>query len=175
MLREIDEETRLVAFLAALCLFMSTIEYAIPKPVPFFRIGLANAPMLLAVRKLSPGKMLLLAALKALGQGLISGTFLSYVFLFSLAGTFSSCLTMIAVAAIGGSRVTRIGISVSSGLVSNIAQLVLARYILFGSGIGYLTPLILGIGTASSVFLGYVSELFIRESRWYALLPEFRR
>ena len=33
---------RLVALAAAVCLFLASIEYLIPKPLPFLRIGLAN-------------------------------------------------------------------------------------------------------------------------------------
>ena len=37
------------AFFAALCLFLSAIEYVIPKPLPFMRLGLANMPIVLAL------------------------------------------------------------------------------------------------------------------------------
>ena len=39
----------LVALAAAVCLFLASIEYVIPKPLPFLRIGLANLPLLLAL------------------------------------------------------------------------------------------------------------------------------
>ena len=39
----------LVSFLGALCMFLSAIEYIIPKPIPFLRVGIANLPMLFSL------------------------------------------------------------------------------------------------------------------------------
>ena len=55
-----DRRLDLVAFMGALCLFFSTIEYLFPKPFPFFRLGLANLPVLLSFDLFSPGYVLLL-------------------------------------------------------------------------------------------------------------------
>jgi len=33
------------ALLAAFCFFLSTIEYMLPKPMPFMRLGIANLPI----------------------------------------------------------------------------------------------------------------------------------
>ena len=41
-----DRDT--VALLAATALFLASVEFAIPKPVPFVRLGLANLPVLIA-------------------------------------------------------------------------------------------------------------------------------
>ena len=38
-----------VALLAAFALFLSTVEYMIPKPIPFMRIGLANLPLIIGL------------------------------------------------------------------------------------------------------------------------------
>ncbi|MCK5201492.1 MAG: Gx transporter family protein, partial [Spirochaetales bacterium] len=35
-----------IALFAAFCIFLSTVEYLIPKPFPFFRLGLANFPII---------------------------------------------------------------------------------------------------------------------------------
>ena len=82
-----SDDRDLVAFLGGLCLFLSTIEYLVPKPVPFLRIGIANLPLLIGLGILSPGQLLLVALLKVIGQGLVSGTLATYVFLFSAAGS----------------------------------------------------------------------------------------
>lgn len=42
--------SRLVAFFAALCLFLVAVEYAIPKPLPFLRLGLTNLPVILSLQ-----------------------------------------------------------------------------------------------------------------------------
>ena len=40
------------AWFGALCFFLSAMEYMIPKPLPFLRLGLANLPIMLAVEVL---------------------------------------------------------------------------------------------------------------------------
>src|SRR5574344_318813 len=94
MSRCLTEEEITVSFFAGLCLFLSAVEYAIPKPLPFMRIGLANLPILLALPKLRGRDIFLLVVLKIAGQALISGTLFSYVFVFSAAGSLSSALVM---------------------------------------------------------------------------------
>src|SRR5574344_1424039 len=83
-----------ISFFAALCLFLSAVEYAIPKPLPFLRLGLANLPILLAIKKMKRRDVIVLILLKILGQSFISGTLFSYIFVFSAAGSFASGLMM---------------------------------------------------------------------------------
>ncbi|MGL4985976.1 MAG: Gx transporter family protein, partial [Treponemataceae bacterium] len=87
--------THLISTLGALCFFLSTIEYVIPKPVPFFRLGLANLPLLLAVEILCLPEFLILVLIKIVGQNLLAGTLFSYVFLLSAIGTLGSALAMV--------------------------------------------------------------------------------
>ncbi|MBQ1795987.1 MAG: Gx transporter family protein, partial [Treponema sp.] len=90
-----SQNIRLLTFFASLCLYLSAIEYAIPKPLPFLRLGLANLPILLGLEVFPVATVLLLTLLKILLQAFISGTFFSYVFVFSLAGTLASSFAMI--------------------------------------------------------------------------------
>jgi heptaprenyl diphosphate synthase len=122
----------LVAFLGGLSLFLSTVEYLLPKPVPFLRIGIANLPLLIALDLLSPAHLLLLATLKVIGQGLVTGTLFSYVFIFSAAGSYASALAMLATRRLAGPRIGLIGIAVSGALCSNLGQIGLARLLVFG-------------------------------------------
>ena len=73
-MRPYSEDDRKLALYGAFCLFLSTVEFLIPKPLPFFRLGLANLPILIALRFHRPRFVLSLVALKILGQGLINGT-----------------------------------------------------------------------------------------------------
>ena len=72
-----------VAILSAACLLLAAIDHLIPKPVPFVRIGLANLPILIALRLFGIRQIVAIAALKIVGQGLITGMLFSYVFLLS--------------------------------------------------------------------------------------------
>jgi len=40
---------KLLTFLSALGLFFAVIEYLLPKPVPFMRLGISNLPLVLMI------------------------------------------------------------------------------------------------------------------------------
>jgi heptaprenyl diphosphate synthase len=156
-----------IALLGAFALFLSTVEYLIPKPVPFMRIGLANLPIMIGLGLLAPKEYILLVLLKVLGQGLISGTLFSYVLLFSLGGTIASSLIMYLLFHLLHKWVSMVGISMAGAMASNIVQLVLSRYILFGEGAWLIAPPFLIMGLATSIILGIFTEQFIERSVWY--------
>ncbi len=158
----------LVAFLGALCLFLSAVEYMIPKPIPFLRVGIANLPILLALDLLPVGSLLLLVTLKVLGQGLIGGTLISYVFLFSVVGSFASGLTMLGAHRLLGRRISLVGVGVLGALVSNLAQILLARLLIFGEGAWLIAPPFLAVGTVTATLLGLFAVRFSARSRWLA-------
>jgi len=158
-----------IALLGSLCLFLSAIEYLIPKPLPFMRIGLANLPLLLALDILGPGEFFLLALLKVLGQGIIGGTLFSYVFLFSFAGTFTSAALMYLLRKLLGKKYLGFaGLGCAGAMASNGIQLILARYLIFGASLRYLIPPFLASGFITGIALGLICEYFCRHSRWYA-------
>jgi len=167
---------RTLALLGSLCLFLSGIEYLIPKPLPFMRIGLANLPLLLALDLFGPGDFFLLALLKVLGQGLLGGTLFSWVFLFSLAGTGASAALMYALRAVLGKKhVGFAGLGCAGAMASNGVQLALARVLVFGPALRYLAPPFLASGFITGIALGVAGEYFCRHSRWYREKREERR
>ncbi|MCL2558089.1 MAG: Gx transporter family protein [Treponema sp.] len=162
---------RALALLGALCFFLSAVEHLIPRPLPFMRIGLANMPLLLALGLLRPRQYFALALLKLAGQGLIGGTFLSFIFLFSAAGTLSSALAMYALSRLPGiARPGLAGIGCAGAMVSNGAQLFMARFFVFGEAARYLAPPFLAAGFVSGIALGLACERFRRRSLWIAWL-----
>ena len=161
-----------IALMGALCLFFSTLEYLIPKPLPFFRLGLANLPILLSLSIFTPADVLLLVALKVIGQGLVNGTLASYVFLFSAAGSLASVAVMLVVHRFGSRWVTLIGVSVFGALASNSVQITLSVTFIFGDAAWVIAPLFLGIGVASGFIVGLVAERFRARSRWLGSMKE---
>lgn len=146
---------------------LSAIEYMIPKPVPFLRVGIANLPILLGLDLLPLPSLLLVVVLKVVGQGLVGGTLVSYVVLFSAAGSFTSALAMVAARRVFGPRMTLLGVSVTGALFGNAAQILLARLLIFGDGAWLIAPPFLAIGTVTSVLLGAFSEHFAARSAWW--------
>jgi heptaprenyl diphosphate synthase len=155
-----------------LCLFFSAIEYMIPKPIPFLRVGIANLPILIALDVLPVPALLLVVLLKVIGQGLIGGTLFSYVFLFSAVGSFASGLSMILFRRLLGRRVSLVGVGVLGALFSNTAQIILARLLIFGEGAWLIAPPFLAIGTVTATILGVFAERFAARSRWLASVRE---
>jgi heptaprenyl diphosphate synthase len=158
----------IVALLGGVCMFLSAIEYMIPKPVPFLRVGIANLPILVSVDLLPVPLLLLLVVLKVLSQGIIGGTLFSYVFLFSAAGSFASALAMLGARRLFGARITLVGVGVIGALFGNIAQIVLARLLIFGESAWLIAPPFIGLGSITAVLLGIFAERFAERSRWLA-------
>lgn len=167
---EKHESRDVLAFLGALCLFLSVLEYLIPKPPPliFFRLGLANIPILLAMPALSFGEFLLLLVLKVLGQAIVNGTLASYVFLFSAGGTLASGLVMWILGRGFRGLASPLGLSVAGAMASNLVQVVLGMAFIFGSTAWIIAPLFMSLGLVSGILTGLFTLHFSRTSHWYA-------
>ena len=158
-----------LALLGAFCLFLSIVEYMIPKPLPFIRIGIANLPLMLALDMFPFLTFLVLIGIKVLGQALITGTLFSYIFLFSLAGTVFSSVSVYALRRLlGPGRISFIGIGTAGAMMSNIAQLTLAWIFVFRNNVRYIAPPFLATGLITGIALGVFCEMFTRQSQWYA-------
>jgi len=156
-----------IAWFAALCFFLSTIEYMIPKPLPFLRLGLANLPVMLAIGILPFGQFCALVLIKVLGHGLIGGTLFSYIFVFSMAGTVASAAVMYGLKRLFPKSVSYIGISVIGAFASNAAQLTLARWYIFGESAWLIAPPFIAIGAVTGALLGAFANRYAEKSAWY--------
>ena len=142
----------IVALLGAFCLFLSAIEYLIPKPLPFMRIGIANLPIMLALDLLPAPFFFLLVAIKVLGQGLITGSLFSYIFIFSLLGSFASAAAMFALRrGFGARRIGYVGTGTAGAVVSNLTQILLARFFVFGESAKFIAPPFLAAARTTSL------------------------
>lgn len=162
-----ENRTKMISFFAALCLFLSAVEYAIPKPLPFLRLGLANLPILLALKKLGWKDLILLMFLKVLGAALISGTLFSYIFLFSFSGSFASLVVLLALRKL---PVSAVGLSLASALGNASAQIAVSYFLLFHENTKYIAPILLGTSIVTGIALGIFAGLFMGKSRWYELV-----
>lgn len=156
---------RKIAFIAAITLLLSSVEYLIPKPLPFLRLGLANLPLLIILDSFSFKAYLVVLVLKAAGQGMVSGTLFSYLFLISLAGTLSSGLAMKGIKSALKSHVSLVGCSLAGAFVSNLAQLQVASLLAYGPSIWIAAPLMLTIGLITSFVLGLLAEIYLKKGR----------
>lgn len=163
-----------ISFLAALCMFLSSIEYAIPKPLPFLRLGLANLPILLSLKKLRPTEILVLILVKIFVQALVSGTLFSYILLFSLSGSIASGLAMLIFYWIfyRTAFFSNIGLSLAGAAANCGAQLVCARFLMFGANVKFVSPVLLISSFVTGLALGIFANIFENRSRWYSSFCE---
>ena len=146
-----------IAYLGALTLLFSYAEMLLPRFVPFFRLGLGNIAILLAL-ELSFPSFLILTVIKAVTSCLMSGTLLSPFFIISLAQSAASGIVMYTLA-LGnkkcGSKLLSIyGISIAGSAVSAVIQILLSSLYL-GSG----TSALLGPMLIFSIFSGILTAL----------------
>jgi heptaprenyl diphosphate synthase len=139
----------------------------IPKPLPL-RIGIANLPLMLALDIFPLKPFFLLVCIKVLGQALVTGTLFSFVFLFSLAGTAASALVMYRLRRfLGPGRISFIGVGTIGALLSNLSQIIMARFFVFGPKAWYIVPPFLAVGLITGISLGAFCEYFCSRSQWY--------
>lgn len=165
-------ELDLTVVLAALALFLSALEYLIPKPLPFLRLGVANLPLLMALSLLPARRYALLVLLKIAGQGLISGTLFSWIMVFSAGGSIAAAIVMYGLHRLTKQHLSLVGISVAGAFASTAAQLLLARWWIFGAGAWYIAPPFLAAGLVSGTLLGLFANSFVSRSRWLAAWNE---
>ena len=146
-----------LSYLAALTLLFSYFELLIPRPVPFFRLGLANIVLLLAL-ELPLAPFLLLSVLKAAAASLMGGTLFSPFFLVSLAQSVASAALMYAASALNRATSGRLlsvyGISVLGSAVSAAVQLALSALYLGSGTFALLGPMLL-FNTASGLVTAF--------------------
>jgi heptaprenyl diphosphate synthase len=166
--RRFADRADVTALLGAFCFFLSAIEYMIPKPLPFMRLGIANLPILLAADLLPLPWFLVLALVKVVGMSVISGSLFSYIALFSLAGTLVAALVMWAARRALGGLISAVGVSVLGAVSSNAAQILIARVVVFGEAAKLIAPAFLAMGLVTGTILGLFAEAFADRSAWYA-------
>lgn len=132
----------------------------------FFRIGLANLPVILGIDLFSFPAFVLLLVIKVLGQALISGTLFLISFFFSNRNIF---LRPFDVCHEKNSRktISFMGISLAGAFVSNSLQFLLAVLLMFGKSAVYIIPPVFSLGTLTALFLGWFASEFEIQSVWY--------
>ncbi len=153
-----------LAFLTAFAGVLYLIETALPRPLPFMRLGLANIPllMLVALRQWR-GAMVVAAGKVALG-GALSGMLFSPVTLLSLAGT-AAALAAMRLACVKRLRLSLVGVSIVGAVAHNLAQLGVVRLTLIRNArIFYLTPLLILLGIGTGLLTGWLAHALLLEA-----------
>jgi heptaprenyl diphosphate synthase len=142
---------------------LSILESAVPRPLPWMRVGLANAVTLYALTVLAPREVLLVVLARVVATALLVGSFLSVTFVLGLTGALVSFAVMLVFHRVLGSVFGLVGISVAGALASNVAQLALVNALFIGSDVSfYFLPFVflfaLAGGTLSGFFGGFLVQ-----------------
>lgn len=163
-IRESEGQRRLfyIAFLSTMAIFLAIAEHMIPKPLPWMRIGLANAITLYAFTIMRPREVLLLVVSRTVAASLLIGTFLSVTFILSFSGALSSFAVMYLVYAFLRRWFSLIGVSIFGALTSNMVQLMLVNAIFIRSALSYyFIPILLGFALVGGIISGLFGRFLV--------------
>lgn len=149
----LSQDKKKIAYYAGLSILFGSVELFIPKLLPFFRLGLANIPLLLALG-FDFKSFMLLALLKAIGNSYISGNLFSFFVIVSISQSLASAAVMY------GANKTRLfsryGISLLGALASSFVQISVASLYVGNSVFAFL-PVMLIISLLSSMLVAFLS------------------
>ncbi|MBN2325178.1 MAG: Gx transporter family protein [Spirochaetes bacterium] len=144
-----------IAFLATMAIFLAIAEHMIPKPLPWMRIGLANAVTLYAFTILRPKEVFFLVLSRTVAASLLLGSFLSVTFVLSVSGALSSFCVMCLLYLFFGRWFSLVGISVAGALTSNMTQLLIVNALFIQSDLSYyFIPILTGFALAGGILSG---------------------
>jgi heptaprenyl diphosphate synthase len=159
-----DKRVFFIGYLATMAIFLSIIEAVIPKPLPWMRIGFANAITLYAFGVLRPREVLTLVMARVLATSLLLGTFLSIGFLLSLVSTLSSFAVMLLLYTTARRIFSLIGISILGAAASNAAQLAVVNALFVNSRLSYtFLPFLFLFALLGGGVSGYLGQ-FMRDN-----------
>ncbi len=144
-----------ISCLAALSLLFSALELFVPRFLPFFRLGLANIPLLMAL-DMSPASFAALVLLKGIGTSYISGNLFSLFALVSIGQSLASGAAMYVLSRLFSSSLSIYGISLAGALTSTLSQLLLIS-LYAGSGTLAFMPLMLFLSIPSAILTAALS------------------
>jgi heptaprenyl diphosphate synthase len=146
---------------AATGLYVIEMLYLPPLPFPGAKLGLANLIILLILFFYNWRDCLFNAIARTILGSLISGTLLTPAFIYSLAGALTSTLVMIIVFRLGKKYFSLVGVSVIGAFSHNLAQLVVATFVLAHWGVWLQLPYLIFLAIATGTFNGVLANLLV--------------
>ncbi len=146
---------------AALILF--TLESLAPRPLPWMKLGLGNAAVLLALVTLGPFHAIAVSAVKILAGSLMTGSLGSPAFVIGGGASLSSVSCMALLHRTVPGVFSAVGLSVAGAVVHQLAQLVIAYLYIGHAGLFSFVPLFLVSGLISGALIGLVVFWCVRQ------------
>jgi heptaprenyl diphosphate synthase len=150
-----------IALYAAAATILFVLERALPNPVPWLRLGLANAVTLVALVEHGAGAAAAVVAVRLVLGGFFAGSLFGPQAVLAASGAVASFAAMSLAAR---ARLwSPLGLSLVGAAAHAVAQLWAASRVLGGGpGLWSLLPLFLGVAIATGTLTGSVADLVLR-------------
>lgn len=150
-----------LGLMTGLALGLHLFEAMIPLPtdlvVPGFKLGLANIVSLYVIMNFGIKDAITVSILRTVLGSVLSGTFWTITFFFSFSGGLVSAIVMGLIYKYGSKYFSILGVSLLGALTHNLAQLLVASFVIQTLGIlGYL-PMMLFFALPTGLFVGLVA------------------
>ncbi|MEA1972313.1 MAG: Gx transporter family protein [Candidatus Cloacimonadota bacterium] len=153
------------SFYSALAITIFVIENLIPKPIPFLKLGLSNAVILVLIFHKKKIMAIGVTIVKVIVGGFFSGSLFSPAFVMSVGGSIVA-ITIMIIFYSTSLNFGIVGISILGAISHNLTQIVVVRYVLIqNSEIFYLTPMMIILGLVTGIVTGLVAQKFISERK----------
>ncbi|MBE6596236.1 MAG: Gx transporter family protein [Ruminococcaceae bacterium] len=154
------KKTVLLAMMSAVALALSFLESQIPTfiAIPGVKLGLANIAVIFVLYKLGAKEAFAVSFVRLIAVFLLFGGVMPLIY--SIAGALLSLCVMLILK--GLPTFSEIGVSVAGGVAHNIAQVLVAVFLLDSSAIFLYLPALLLSGTVAGVVIGIISAILVK-------------
>lgn len=146
-----------LGLLCAMALILVLVESAVPRPLPWMKLGLGNAVVLAALLLLGGPAAVAVGLVKLLLGGLLSGGLAGPAFVIAAAAGSASLAAMAGVRAVAPRLLSPVGLSVAGAVAHQVTQLAVAAVYLGHDGLWSLLPLFLASGLVSGLLTGLIT------------------
>ncbi|MFH1567422.1 MAG: Gx transporter family protein [Gemmatimonadota bacterium] len=151
-----------LGLLCSVALALYALEAALPRPLPWMKLGLSNVAVLGALILYGPWGGLAVSAVKVLIGGLLSGSLGGPAFVLAAGAATSSLAAMALPARLAPRLFSPVGLSLLGATAHQLSQLVLAQLYVAHQALHSLLPLFLVTGLFSGVFTGVTALWILR-------------
>ena len=154
-----SKKISITALFSAFAVILSYLESFIPQPgIPGVKLGLANLAVVIALYVVGGHFALIINIVRIIIVGAFFGSLFSI--LFSIAGALLSFLVMFILKSTN--KVSIVTVGICGGTAHNLAQIIIAAFVVDTYSIFYYFPMLLITGIITGCFVGITANLFLK-------------
>lgn len=151
-----------LALFSALAIALHSLEFLLPSPTPWFRLGIANILALVALFLYDAKAAWSVNMVRIIVSSMFLGTFLSPRFFLSLSGGILATAAMTTSRRLAGERIGPVGVSVLGAAGHTLGQLFCAWLLLVRhDGLFYLLPFLLLLAIIGGLVNGLAADYLL--------------